>query len=112
MQWTALRDPQTWNRYSYARNNPLSIVDPTGLYDLHNPCAQGDEQACSITNGQSRGIRSHVEHGQAQVGHKHRILVRRVPRLTSSVARVPGVRKANQSKCPQFTRELVVSKLK
>lgn len=37
-------NPQTWNRYAYALNNPLGIVDPTGLYDLQNPCAQGDSQ--------------------------------------------------------------------
>lgn len=25
-------DPQTWNRYSYSRNNPLKYIDPTGKY--------------------------------------------------------------------------------
>jgi RHS repeat-associated protein len=25
-------DPQTWNRYVYARNSPLSLTDPTGMY--------------------------------------------------------------------------------
>jgi RHS repeat-associated protein len=31
-------DPQTWNRYAYALNNPLIITDPTGLYNLQNTC--------------------------------------------------------------------------
>lgn len=25
-------DPQTWNRYSYVRNNPLTLIDPTGTH--------------------------------------------------------------------------------
>jgi RHS repeat-associated protein len=25
--------PQSWNRYSYVRNNPLALVDPSGLID-------------------------------------------------------------------------------
>ena len=26
-----LEDPQTWNRYAYARNNPTTLTDPSGL---------------------------------------------------------------------------------
>ena len=37
-------DPQSWNRYAYAHNNPLKMIDPTGLYDLNNTCAQNDNK--------------------------------------------------------------------
>jgi RHS repeat-associated protein len=31
----ALLDPQQWNRYAYARNNPLAYGDPDGQFALH-----------------------------------------------------------------------------
>jgi RHS repeat-associated protein len=35
-----LMDPQQWNSYGYARNNPLKFMDPTGMYVVD--CAGGD----------------------------------------------------------------------
>ena len=38
-------DPQQWNMYAYARNNPLSITDPTGL-DFNLTCSGGNTATC------------------------------------------------------------------
>ena len=41
-----IADPQSWNLYSYVRNNPLSFVDPTGNA-VELLCSGGDASECA-----------------------------------------------------------------
>jgi len=41
-----ITDPQTWNRYTYVTNNPLSYVDPLGLNRAFPGQCQGGQGIC------------------------------------------------------------------
>jgi RHS repeat-associated protein len=44
----SLIDPQTLNKYSYVRNNPVNLTDPTGMYtcaDDNNKCQTKQDKA-------------------------------------------------------------------
>jgi RHS repeat-associated protein len=46
-----LNDPQTFNRYAYARNSPLSVNDPTGMFILPDCGADDDDDGGLCAGG-------------------------------------------------------------
>jgi len=61
--------PATWNRYTYALNNPLGLVDPDGLYEWDpSGCKENDDKckACSrFVSGHSDGSATHDQAGDS-----------------------------------------------
>ena len=46
-------DPQSWNGYAYALNNPQRFVDPTGLYPCSIRLSGDDAAAAGVSDGGS-----------------------------------------------------------
>ena len=59
-------DPQSWNRYAHAVNNPLAIIDPFGLYNLVNNCALDDKKC----NKQFQQYAKNLKQGLADLKKK------------------------------------------
>lgn len=52
-----LLDPQQWNMYSYVRNNPLRLLDPTGMY----VCGGSEKECKDFENARQRDLKSKTE---------------------------------------------------
>lgn len=40
-----ISNPQRWNKYAYALNNPVTLIDPDGL----NACDTNNDSTCKVT---------------------------------------------------------------
>ena len=47
-------DPQSWNRFTYAANNPLKFIDPLGLYIFDGQVSQEQQDAFNNALEQAR----------------------------------------------------------
>jgi len=67
-----LEDPQTWNRYAYARNNPTTLTDPSGLSPVTATNMAGNESDIAAdwnpfwSNGAGPGVQVDSEYSREE----------------------------------------------
>lgn len=83
--------PQSFNRYSYVNNDPVNLVDPTGLMlsDIGVYQTQNPEVARKIERAEDQGVKNWVAQQQAQKQPKPD----KGPVVTSAPVPKPGIRK-------------------
>lgn len=68
-------DPQSWNAYSYVRNNPLNLTDPTGAVFCRPPNenekSQGLSKICDVSNTQYVNSSKADQAAYDEAGYKH-----------------------------------------
>jgi len=70
-----MEDPQSWNGYSYVRNNPLNLTDPTGTVFCRaaNDAEknQGVSQVCDVTDAQYVNSSKEQQAAYDKAGYTH-----------------------------------------
>jgi RHS repeat-associated protein len=67
-----LTDPQTWNKYAYARNNPTTLTDPSGLSPVTATNMAGNESDIAAdwnpfwSNGAGPGVEVESEYSREE----------------------------------------------
>ena len=56
-------DPQTLNKYAYIRNNPTTLIDPTGMYTCADQADCKSKQDIAFEKSRQQDLNSKEERG-------------------------------------------------